>query len=227
MLEPVPEPPFEWTAQSVLRVIRSESARLKLTFVDEAHEREYATLAFSTHRDYVCLTLLALGVGELIAVIVGATGAYDDRINGIGLRVAVGVLSIALSVLMYSFQNLQSRLALCIWLLVVTFAGLMPTLIDRQKGDLNESGQLLIVYLSAYSVFVPAFPVHVVSAAMWALAGVQALLVLTSSSGAENRINLTLRELFKGAVLPNPTSHPAEHTSYPPTGYPPNTPPNT
>ena len=42
-------------------------------------------------------------------------------------------------------------------------------------GSLNESGQLLLVYLSAYSVFVPAFPVHIVSAAMWSIALVQAI----------------------------------------------------
>ena len=60
-----------------------------------------------------------------------------------------------------------------------------------ERGNLNESGQLMVVYLLAYSVCVPAFNTHLIAGGMSVVCVTQMILCVTSTAVVENRINLT------------------------------------
>eukprot|EP00966_Prymnesium_polylepis_P128185 2964774-Prymnesium_polylepis.1 len=176
-----------------------------MPFADPVQEEEYRELALSSHRSFLFSAFVAYGFALVLLVIFEAAGvtSKSKEKNGVTytLQALVALAAFGAGAAMRHEELLRPRSATAVALVVLALAGLMPTILDRERGNLNESGQLMVVYLLAYSVCVPAFNTHLVTGGMSLVCVLQLLLCLTSTAVAENRVNLTLRELFKGVVI--------------------------
>ena len=183
---------------------------LRPRFADPKLEREYRSIAYGSHRGFLCRLLL---VGALLGALLFFASLGRELYAGgsvdvieIALRLASVAVTVAVAVFVRcSRAPTPTAVACMLWLVLLSTVGFFTNQRSAEQSGtpMRESREVLLVYLLSWGVLVPIFPLHFVSLTATVLATTQVLLyiLLVPRESSETALNLSFREALKAVCL--------------------------
>ena len=143
---------------------------LRPRFADPKLEREYRSIAYGSHRGFLCRLLL---VGALLGTLLFFASLGRELYAGgsvdvieIALRLASVAVTVAVAVFVRcSRAPTPTAVACMLWLVLLSTVGFFTNQRSAEQSGtpMRESREVLLVYLLSWGVLVPIFPLHFVS----------------------------------------------------------------